>query len=554
MKFLKFKKKLLCFVCASATLAGVFFPVQTAFAADSSYEPVTTTDTVYEGFFNGTSSLDMTLSARFNSGAMNEDGGSSEIVAYNEKYNTAYVVNGTKGVLDCIALAHEKTESSVKNLTGTELDVKALVEGKDSSFTYGDMTSVSVSPDGKMVAVAVQDADYSKSGRAVLFTYNKNKKLVLKEMITTGVQPDMITFADNKTVLTADEGEPREGVSGTDPKGSVTMISISNNSKKASKANIIYFDSFDAKRDQLTDAGVIIQKGTNPSTDFEPEYIAVSSNGKTAYVALQEANSIAVLNLKSGKFTNVYSLGLQNYNETEIDLLKNGEINLANYDVYGIKMPDGITLYEQKGKTYLLTANEGDSRADWGGLDNEFESKTSPSGDLELSEKVVWFNAGMFDGLDSEKAYIFGGRSFSMYQVTSQGLKLVFDSGSDFESITAEVLPDYFNCSNDKISLDNRSGKKGPEAESVTIGKIKNRTYAFIALERISGIMVYDITNPTNVQFTNYINSRDFSAKVQDDVSPEGLAFVSGNRRTAKLLASCEVSGTVAVYDLKAVK
>lgn len=91
-------------------------------------------------------------------------------------------------------------------------------------------------------------------------------------------------------------------------------------------------------------------------------------------------------------------------------------------------MPDGISAAEIGGKTYLLTVNEGDSRADW-------------------------------DGLDDSKAYVFGGRSFSIFEVTDDGLTLVFDSGSDFEEIIAEQLPDYFNASNDKTALDNRSGK-----------------------------------------------------------------------------------------------
>ena len=72
------------------------------------------------------------------------------------------------------------------------------------------------------------------------------------------------------------------------------------------------------------------------------------------------------------------------------------------------------------------------------------------------------FVSVMWDGLDSEKAYVFGGRSFSVYEATDNGLELVYDSGSEFEEITADQLPDYFNTSNDKTSIDNRSGKKGP--------------------------------------------------------------------------------------------
>lgn len=58
---------------------------------------------------------------------------------------------------------------------------------------------------------------------------------------------------------------------------------------------------------------------------------------------------------------------------------------------------------------------------------------------------------------------MFGGRSFTAFEVTDQGLTEVYDSGNDFESITAEAFPDYFNCSNDDNEVDSRSGKKGPE-------------------------------------------------------------------------------------------
>ena len=174
-----------------------------------------------------------------------------------------------------------------------------------SGFTYGDITSVAVSPDGKMLAVAIQAENYADQGVAALFSCAENGSLTLISAVKVGVQPDMITFADNSTILTADEGEPREGVNGTDPKGSVSIVKIGNNN--ALTANSVYFDRFDQKRDELTAVGVLIQKNTQPSTDFEPEYIAVSGN--TAYISLQEANAIAVLDIASGTFTGVYPLG-----------------------------------------------------------------------------------------------------------------------------------------------------------------------------------------------------------------------------------------------------
>lgn len=216
-------------------------------------------------------------------------------------------------------------------------------------------------------------------------------------------------------------------------------------------------------------------------------------------------------------------------------------------------MPDGISVTTIGNKTYLLTANEGDSRSDWDGMGNETEGETSPTGNVTLGDEVVWFNATMWDGLDQSKAYVFGGRSFSIYEVTGAGLTLTYDSGSGFEEITAEKLPAYFNCSNDKIGLDNRSGKKGPEPEAVITGEVNGKTYAFTALERIGGVMVYDITDPSNGKFVNYINSREFDSAIQGDVSPESLCFISAaDSKTGAplLLTACEVSGTLAVYEM----
>ena len=182
---------------------------------------------------------------------------------------------------------------------------------------------------------------------------------------------------------------------------------------------------------------------------------------------------------------------------------------------------------------------------------------------------MVFFLAEDYDGLDADKDYLFGGRSFTVYQVGQQGLEEVYTSGDDFEALTAQYLPEFFNCSNDNAVVDDRSGKKGPEAESVTVGQVDDKTYAFVALERTGGVMAYDLSQPETATFVNYINSRDFSTVVEGsqvyedgeldkwvtggDVAPEGLAFVAAQDSAtgqALLLAACEVSGTVAVYQL----
>ena len=518
---------------------------------EPTYTPVVASDEKVKGYYNDTASLKAKLVGRYNSGAMNADGGSLEIVQYNSNNGFAYAVSGVKGKLIAINLNSDLKGDKVTELSGTEYDIKEIIADSESfkNFEYGDMTSVAISPDGSKAAVAVQAKDYNKNGVVALFECQSDGSLVLLSIAYSGVQPDMITFANDKTILTADEGEPRNGKDNEDPKGSVSVFSIDEDNTLTSEQ--IFFDEFDSQRTDLVNAGVLIQKDTAPSTDFEPEYISV--NGNSAYVSLQEANAIAVLDIEQKKFSAVYPLGFQDYGTTKIDLQKNEKIEFNNYaNVYGIKMPDGISTISIGGKTYLITANEGDSRSDWQGLDNEYENKTSKNGQT-LDKKVVWFNTDLWDGLDSTKDYVFGGRSFSVYEVSDSGITPVFDSGSGFEEITAEKIPEHFNCSNDKIDMDNRSGKKGPEPESVVTGVVGGKAYAFTALERIGGIMIYSIADPQNTAFVNYINSREFDDKIKGDVSPEGLCFVSADKSktgTPLLLAACEVSGTLAVYEL----
>ena len=534
-----------------------------------------------EGFANGENSLDLTQIARYEAGQTNVDGGVMEIISYNTVTGWAYAVNGQSGLLTAIPLKTMEETDAVDLLDGNDIDVRALVEAADSSFQYGDMTSVAVSPDGSRLAVALQADGYSDAGRVALFTCNEDGSLTLDNLVTVGVQPDMVTFADDSTVLTADEGEPREGYGEgiADPKGSVSIVDVA-----AGTAAVVTFDSFDAQRDALAAAGIVLQKGVNPSTDFEPEYIAVA-DGK-AYVTLQEANAIAVLDIASGAFTGVYSAGFEDYSVTPVDIDKKDDAYAPKtYEsLMGIRMPDGIAVFEANGTTYLVTANEGDAR-EWGDEDlgtdylNEDEKDfgdgdTSPTGAITaensgLDGKVVFFLAGDYDGLDESRDYLFGGRSFTVYEVSGNGITEVFTSGDDFEALTAEYLPEYYNSSNDNATLDDRSGKKGPEAENVTVGAVDGHTYAFVALERTGGVMVYDVTDPENAEFVNYINSRDFAGIVPGseeydegeldkwvtggDVAPEGLAFLSATdspNGKPMLLAACEVSGTVAAYEL----
>lgn len=516
-----------------------------------------------EGYENG-NGLDLNKLGSYVTGTSNKDGGVCEIISYDSKNNKAWVVNGEKGLIDIIDLSNV-TSATSSEMPATSIDVKKLVEGKVDGFTYGDMTSVSVHSELGYVAVALQEEAYDKNGYVAILKTDGT----FAAMFEAGVQPDMVTFTpDGTKVLVANEGEPRNGYGNgvVDPCGSVTILSVNTNDISQSRVKTVGFEKFDISRDELVNAGVMLAKGINPSTDLEPEYI--TSTNEIAYVALQEANAIAVLDLSSGEFTNVYSLGYKDLSleSNAVDLLDDEVYGVKTYtDTVGAYMPDGISIYSANGKTYILTANEGDSR-EWGDEDahteyvNEIKEKLVATDGTE-AKKIRVVDAEVVDGTPVGKNVLFGARSFSIFEVTENGLILLFDSANDFEKLTANYLPEYFNVSNDDNKADSRSQKKGPEPEAVVVGQVDGKSYAFVGLERIGGIMVYDITDTADVNFVNYINTRNFSedpdqlggglSYLTGDVAPEGMYFIGADvspSGTPILLSAFEVSGTVAAY------
>lgn len=172
--------------------------------------------------------------------------------------------------------------------------------------------------------------------------------------------------------------------------------------------------------------------------------------------------------------------------------------------------------------------------------------------DSTMKQTVAYDKLEVLTDRGTDAIYTLGSRSFSIWKADT--MEQVFDSGSDFETITAERLPDYFNWSNDDDEMDKRSAKKGPEPEEIKTGIIDGKLVAMIGLERIGGVMTYDISNPEKPVFLNYTNTRDFSEKIAGDVAPEGFDFIpAGNSPTKKpiLLVGNEVSGTVSALEYR---
>jgi hypothetical protein len=246
---------------------------------------------------------------------------------------------------------------------------------------------------------------------------------------------------------------------------------------------------------------------------------------------------------------------------------RDGGIQFGNPPVLGMFQPDAIAAYDVDGESYLVTANEGDAR-DYAGFseatrvrDLVLDLSAFPNA-AELQKnanlgRLRTTTAGTDLDLDGRADVIlsYGARSFSIWD--SQG-RLVWDSGDDFERLTAELLPDAFNSSVENGTFDARSDYKGPEPEAVTVGVLGDRTYAFIGLERIGGVMVYDISNPFAPEWVGYVNNRDFGGNAQTgsagDLAPEGLAFVSAEESPTGeplLIVSNEVSGSTTLYAIE---
>lgn len=303
------------------------------------------------------------------------------------------------------------------------------------------------------------------------------------------------------------------------------------------------------------------------SKDAEPEYITVSADSKTAYVALQESNALAVLDIASGKFTAVRSLGFKDWSKSALDVSdKDGNINLQPQPVLGAYMPDSIASYTVDGQIYILSANEGDGR-DYKGFSDEvrvkdlkldsakFPNATELQKDAALGRLTVSRVDADTDGDgDADRLVSFGGRSLSVWNAAGE---LVSDTGDLFERTVAAQRPSAFNSEGTAETFDTRSDNKGPEPEALTVAQLGGRHFAFVGLERAGGIMVLDVSNPVQPALVQYFNDIDAGAAAKSgaagDLAPEGLLFIPAADSPSGqpvLVSSNEVSGSVSLYSV----
>ena len=478
----------------------------------------------------------------------------AEIVAYDAGTRRAFLINTESPTVDVVDLSNP----AVPTLAGV-IDV---------SYWGPKVNSVDVYR-GK-VAIAVEAAVATDAGKVVLFSAVDLQQTGPAQGISVGAMPDMVTFADEgELLLVANEGEPAGTSCGVDPEGSVTIIELDDDHDEV-EVRTADFSAWNGREDELRAQGVRIfgNYGCGASSaaqDLEPEYIAV--DGKRAYVTLQENDAIAVIDLERAKVLSILPLGYKDHSlaANKLDASdRDSAINIANWPVFGMYQPDGIAaLRGPRGQSLLVLANEGDARS-YSALNEEsrvstltldptaFPTATALKANAALGRLTVTNRLGDTDGDgDFDRLYAFGGRSVS---IRDSAGNLLWDSGDLLERVTAAALPANFNASNDKSAKDDRSDNKGPEPEGVVVGRVASKTYAFIGLERIGGVAVLDVSNPTAPAFVQYVTSRSFPASgIAGDSGPEGLKFVSAEQSPSGkplLLVGNETSRTLAVFEI----
>lgn len=493
------------------------------------------------------------LNANYLASYLVDVNGTAEITAYNPVSQRLFVTNSTS-----IEVLDFSDPSNIIPITSISLPPNT--DGVQSVAVSNGVLAAAISADPKTDPGMVMFSDTDGNNQV---------------MVTVGALPDMITFTpDGTKLLSANEGEPNSDYT-IDPEGGVSIIDVTGGLGAIDQSDVtnLGFTAFNGDLAALQAADVrIFGPGATVAQDLEPEYIAVSDDSNTAYVALQENNAYAIVDLTVPTITQIVPFGLKDHSLASNSLDTSDEPDFifnASWPIFGMYMPDGIDYYNVGGTGYIVTANEGDAREyntfveerKLDDSDYNLDPAVFPNAAiLELENNLGDINisnaSGNTDGdPEFEEIHVYGGRSFSIFEANSGNI--IYDSGNDFEVITAAdaTYGGIFNASNSNNSFKNRSDNKGPEPEAVIVEEIEGSFYAFVLLERVGGVMIYDVTDPNAPVFLQYLNNRGNVEGAQEsgDLGPEGIVYINPTDSptgTALIVISNEVSATLSVYSL----
>jgi hypothetical protein len=522
---------------------------------------------------SGSNDIRLTFVGRYTFGFF--DIGAAAPAAYDPKTRRLFVVAVDRGWIDTL---------DISDPSEPRLITRKLVLG------YGGFPN-SIDVENGVLAVALKSVINTLPGKVLFFDVDGRR---LGTPVRAGVKPVQLAYtATGGELVVANQGEAN-GDYTIDPSGSVSIVDLGLRAPDCRgeacaidpEGVLLDFREFNDRRDELVAEGVRIY-GPNATVaqDLEPEAVAIAPDGEMAWVSLQRNNAMAVVDLSRREIDDIFALGTKNHSlqQNALDASdRDGAITIRPWPLRSYFQADIFAAYEVDGSTYLVTPNEGDPR-DFDGFTEvrrvrdlrldptAFPDAATLQQDRNLGRLRVTNADGDTDGDgDFDQIFMLGARSFAIWTASGQ---LVFDSGDDLEQIIAEAVPECFNCSDSSINFDGQSADRGPEPESVAVGSVGGRYYAFIAPERIGGVYVCDITRPQAPSFQQYINFRDFSVDPSQvceenrplseecaqagDLGPEGVLFIAAEDSpigVPLIAVSHELSTSTTLYRIDAVR
>ncbi len=453
----------------------------------------------------------------------------TEIISVQQSTLRAVLSNFGTGEVDVLDLSHPE---QIKRLSRFKLQ---LIEGEE-------LTSVAFHPALDIFAATI-DAGI-KPGKLEIRSATTGELL---DRVFIGFGPDAVVFSeDGKTAVVANEGEDflfdPENNRFYKPEGSISIIRLDRSGhitrhKNLELANNINNEGFvvtkggrflereidwngDGKISKQLDFDgnglsekkkvllgtfeghdvfgaetngekkILIPVKSNSLGLLEPEYIAITPDGKNAYVTLQEDDAVAFVDLANERVTGYSGLGETRH---KIDARYDGWVKF-DQPMTGRREPDGIAL--AAGGRYFVTADEGDT-----------------------------------DAADADQP-MGGGRTVSVFDASTGAL--LGDTGSQIDEIA------FAN----QVYPERRSPKKGSEPEMLVSFELNGVPYVAVGLERAGSVELISLADPIHPQAVAL-------GKIAGDEekSPEGIAHFLLNGEHFLLTAN-EMNGTVECFKI----
>jgi hypothetical protein len=501
--------------------------------------------------------------------------GGAEIPTFHAASKRLFSTNGARNTVDVYDLSDPSKPTRINRveLKNYGSDVTSVAAGKD----------VVVAAVHRAETFAANGAPTTPSG--VLVVMDPNGK-VLSTADLKGVLPDAVTFTPSgTTALVAIEGQPvcakddpattaneaTDYLKAVDPLGGVSIVDLT--TPASPQVTFVDFKGFTVG--ELRARGLALSSVVNDaSKDLEPEYITALDEAM-AYVTIQEANGIGVLDIDQKTWIDVRRAFESKLSQTPIDTSDrdSGKGPRSYLNVVGPSQPDAVAGFKIGSGHYFLTANEGDAREytclndDLRASSLKVDSRRFPdwktwSTNAELGRAKVNPNAGDRDGDgDFDTIHLRGSRSMTMYR---NGLP-IWDSGKLLEEIQISTfgvanINGSHALSADKSTVNytaqDRSDDKGGEPEGVAVGMVGSARVAILGLERMSALVVFDISSPrspTLIKWIQMLPTTPTPAAQATAWSPEGVIFVPADKSPngkALFITSYELSGSLTVHQI----